>query len=250
MKEADVQEDTPERKNKRKETRDTLIAMVNDETMKSNFPTSADWLQHYLEGDGTPKVISAESAQRYPGTPDGEKGARGHYDEWFHNDRGDKKIGSMPEVIQRFIQSGEKKVTLDKKMEWDGSGSVSFVRWATDQGSALGDVTIKGSGPLTIERKENGFITITGDISFHLSDKYDFSKEGAGGNIMPSSIYAGKLMFRDDVAELEKNGEAKPFEVESGRWGRQVTATYKIDQDGEPVLIKRPEWGKAYQIDP
>lgn len=222
-------------------------------------------MEHYLNGDGSPKRLPARWVRDYAGTMIGEMKSMRHYEEWLTGAR-DKNLGTLSNVIN--AHQGEESWTI-QAMAWDGGGAddsdalllekirrktmeiegppAQYPGASSDQYFTLGDMTVKGNGPLQFRRQGNKII-VEGNIQFYVFDVYDFSKKGWLTGYQPMAPDFDKIppwIDRNDITHLEKQGGAARFNIESDRWGRKFTATLLLDENGNATL-ETMNWGQAY----
>jgi hypothetical protein len=195
----------------------------------NGWQLAADHLAHFLDGTGTPVVLSSEQVSRMPALVNAEGAGREQFERTFLADTDTPSVNSRLESLV----DGQ---TVELADSWDTQADPNKGR--IGDYAAIGRSFIRSEGIFQATRKGD-LITIQGEVAHRLGvpdrlrpgyvrDPYDFE---AG---QPGSFPA---------VTLEHAGKAKRFDMMSEPRRQNVTARVRIRPGGRLVLDEPPTWG-------
>lgn len=187
-------------------------------------------LEHFLDGTGTPVVLTSEQIGSMPALQKAEEAARKKFEDTFTATTLNAKLN---ERIRGVVEG----TPLDFSDFWDTQINLASSRPGNYE--ALGRTTINSKGIFRATRKGD-IITIAGEVTHrlgvrdltrpgeHYRDPYDFDPG------QPGSFPA---------ITLEHAGKAKRFDMVSEPRRQHVVARVRVQKDGSLELEGLPSWG-------
>lgn len=187
-------------------------------------------LEHFLDGTGTPVVLTSEQVARMPALVRAEEGGRLQFERTFPANTDTPQLNAR---VRSLADGG----SIEIEDSWDMQAR-SIDNRVGDY-AAIGRSSIHSEGRFRTSRKSD-VITFEGYVTHRLGardiggrepyyrDRYDFE---AG---QPGSFPA---------ITLEHAGKARSFDMLSEPRRQRVTAKVRIRPDGGLVLDSPPVWG-------
>lgn len=161
-------------------------------------------LQHFLDGTGTSKIISASWLRNYSVIEKGEKRIKGYF-----TDKNITKWSSEVKVGQ----------TIQRSDYW--IADIKSYNPFNELSYASGASKITANGAFELTRTDENNISVSGIVTMNWKDPYDWH-EGLGFYI-PGSGYINDK----DAQFLEEHGNAKSFDMLSA-WQYSFSGTYNL----------------------
>jgi peptidoglycan hydrolase-like protein with peptidoglycan-binding domain len=187
---------------------------------RQGLNAAAENLEHYLSGEGTPRVYTRGQVRGYAPLRRLERKVQNR----FTGGTFLAKTKSPTAEARKLAILPDGK-SFSFKDDWKtGTDEKDFIRQMfsgdTDFALAAGRTGIVSEGNFTAQR-EGDIIRITGIITHKWTDKYDFedqTKDQTGDDNQPGQHQA---------RILERMGKAKPFNIEA-TWQQRVEGTVKV----------------------
>ncbi|CAA7614335.1 hypothetical protein MTBLM5_130040 [Magnetospirillum sp. LM-5] len=233
----------PDDEDARKEARATL-EKVRDRGKALGQDKASEFLERYLNGDGSPVTLDKDWVRGHKPVQEAERKGEGHFENWLSGKgRPDTELKTINDHIPR---DGE--TTEIKGLKWDAAADNSVWKALDDRSNALGGLSVKGVGDLKLERRGDEVI-VTGKVTQSAEDRYDFSKGKTeeekrkyAGEVLPQGVAGGNFnLTRGQIDQLEAAGGAKPFNILTDPWTKELVGRLKLDKDGR-VIGSTFEW--------
>jgi hypothetical protein len=195
----------------------------------NGWQLAADHLAHFLDGTGTPVVLSSAQVSRMPALVNAEEIARRRFEDTF-------TARTRREALNVALGSMTEGEILDFDDHWDTP---------TDSGdnrpgdyAAIGRSSVRSEGTFRAIR-EGRQITIVGDVTHRLGVQ-DPKRPGYYRD--PYDLDAGQPGSFPAVT-LEHAGMARRFDVTSGPRRQSVVVRVRAEPGGRLDLDGSPVWG-------